>query len=76
MNLTEWFFVLSAGFLVLICEAINTVIEKAMDRITETYDIKIKDIKDMSAGFVLLAAIYAVIVGSIVFIPKIIEVLK
>ncbi len=67
----EWLFVLSCIFLMLIAEALNTIVEAAMDRITEGFDIKIKHIKDMSAAFVLICAIYTVVVGLVIFIPKI-----
>jgi diacylglycerol kinase len=70
LTTSEWLFVISASFFVLIAESVNTVVEKTMDRISEAYDVKIKNIKDMSAAFVLLTAIYAVIVGVLIFTPK------
>lgn len=56
--------------LVWITEMLNTCIEKAMDLITKEYHIKIKIIKDISAGAVLVAAIAAILIGLIIFIPK------
>jgi diacylglycerol kinase len=69
----EWLFVASSIFSVIIAEAINTVVEKSMDKITKSYDLEIKSIKDMSAAFVLLCAIYSIVIGAIIFIPKILE---
>jgi diacylglycerol kinase len=57
--------------LVWITEMLNTCIEKAMDLINKEYDLKIKVIKDLSAGAVLVAAAAALLTGLIVFIPKI-----
>jgi diacylglycerol kinase (ATP) len=56
--------------LVWITEMINTCIEKAMDMISKEYDVRIKVIKDISAGAVLVAAAAALIIGLFVFIPK------
>lgn len=61
---------LSIGF-VWIAEMFNTAIEKIMDFISEKNDKRIKLIKDISAAAVLSAAMIALIVGSIIFIPKI-----
>ncbi len=56
--------------LVWITEILNTAVEKAMDFITTEYNENIKIIKDLSAGAVLVAAIAALLIGLIVFIPK------
>jgi diacylglycerol kinase len=67
----EWLFILSALFLVLLTEAFNTTIEKICDEITLEHKESIKRIKDISAGAVLLAAIYSLVIGSIIFLPKV-----
>lgn len=54
-----------------ITEMLNTAIEKAMDFISLERHPEIKIVKDLAAGAVLVAAIAAVIVGCMVFIPKI-----
>lgn len=56
--------------LVWISEILNTCIEKAMDMISEKCDPRIKLIKDLSAGAVLVAAGAAAIIGFVVFLPK------
>ena len=53
-----------------ITEMLNTSIEKAMDVVSQEYHPKIKIIKDLSAGAVLVAAIAAFLIGLIIFIPK------
>ena len=54
-------------------EIFNTCIEKTMDFISTETHPQIRCIKDMSAGAVLVAAITAAVIGSIIFIPKIID---
>jgi diacylglycerol kinase (ATP) len=71
INLTEWLFVISAIFLVLVSELFNTALEGLCDLYSSAYHPKIKFIKDVAAGAVLLAAIYALVVACIIFIPKI-----
>ena len=66
----EWMLIITSSALVLVSEAINTAIEKTLDFISTEQNPKIAYIKDISAAFVLIAAIAAVIVGGVVFIPK------
>lgn len=70
---TEWLFVLSAIFLVWILELLNTAIEALCDLYSSEFNPKIKFIKDVAAGAVLLGAFYALAVAGIVFIPKIVS---
>lgn len=55
---------------VLVTEAINTSIEIDMDLTSPDYHPYAKDSKDVAAGAVLLATIGAVIIGLIIFLPK------
>ena len=48
---------------------INTAIEKLCNRITLNQDPEIKVIKDIAAGFVLMASFYALIVAAIILYP-------
>ena len=73
INKTETVAVVFAIAFVWVTEMINTSIEKAMDFITQERHPQIKNIKDMAAGAVLIAAIVAVVIGGIVFIPKIFQ---
>ena len=66
---TEWIAVLIMIVLVLCAEALNTCIEYICDLICPEYDLRIKRIKDVAAGAVLIVAIIAIIVGCIIFIP-------
>lgn len=69
----EWLFVISAICLVMIVEAINTAIEYTVDLVTDSYHTLAKYAKDVAAFAVVLACIYAVVIGFTVFIPYIIR---
>ncbi|MBR2563559.1 MAG: diacylglycerol kinase family protein [Paenibacillus sp.] len=64
---TDWMFVLAAVFLVLITELMNTAVEAAVDLAQPNIHPLAKAAKDTAAGAVLLAAVFAVIVGCFVF---------
>ena len=57
--------------MVLITEVINTAVEATIDLITDRYHPLAATAKNLAAGAVILAAVYAVITGYIVFFPKI-----
>ena len=59
--------------LVLALEMINTAIETLSDEVDLNYNKSIKKVKDASAGAVLIFSIFAVIVGVLIFIPKLIN---
>ena len=58
--------------LVWICEIFNTCVEKTMDFISLEKHPQIKLVKDLAAAAVLIMAVTAVIVGCLIFIPKLI----
>lgn len=66
---TSWAILLVCIAGVLASEVLNTAIEQAADRIESEYDDTIRDVKDLAAGAVLLAAVVAALVGVIVFWP-------
>ena len=70
VTLNEWIALLLATGFVWSAEIFNTAIEKIMDRESTAYDRQIGYIKDLAAAAVLIAAITAICIGSIVFIPK------
>lgn len=69
----EWAIIMLTIGLVLITEMINSSIEKVMDYVQPEIHLAVKHIKDVSAGAVLIAAIIAVVVGIMIFVPRIIE---
>ena len=56
--------------LVLTAELINTAIEYLGDAITLENNEFLRNAKDVSAGAVLVSAIFAVLIGLTIFIPK------
>lgn len=70
ISITEWMLQTLAIGLVIAAEGINTAIEKLSDYINPKQDTKIGLIKDISAGAVFMAAIAALILGLIIYIPK------
>ena len=65
----EWIFQTFAMGMVLSLEAANTAIEEIADFIHPDFHHKIGLIKDMAAGAVFFAAITAVVVGLVIYIP-------
>ena len=70
LDTIEWMMVLVCIGLVLISEIFNTCIEKLCDVVNSEYDKRIKDIKDLAAGAVLLAALVSFIVAIIIVIRR------
>jgi len=56
--------------LVFVAEIFNTSIEMLMDMLTAKYHIRIKLIKDIAAGIVVLTCLNAVAVGYILLLKK------
>ena len=69
VSIIEWILLIICSSLVLICETINTAIEKMCDYISPEHDLNIGRIKDIAAASVLICTIMSVIVGIIVFKP-------
>jgi diacylglycerol kinase (ATP) len=70
ISATEWMFQLLAVGMVLVAESLNTGIEKLCDFVHIDYHKRIGFIKDISAGAATFAAIIALIIGCIIYIPK------
>lgn len=66
----EWAIVLIMVTFVLTLELINTVVEGLVDLISPGFHPLAKVTKDMAAGAVLVAAIGALAVGAMLFVPK------
>ncbi len=69
---TELLLLIFATGFVWVAEMFNTCIEKTMDFVSATRHPQIKLIKDLAAGAVLVAAVTALTIGSVIFIPKLI----
>ncbi|MBL9116404.1 MAG: diacylglycerol kinase family protein [Verrucomicrobiaceae bacterium] len=65
----DWMWITLAMGMVWAAEAINSGLERLADRITRETDQEIGAAKDLAAGGVLAAAIAAVVIGALVFLP-------
>ena len=68
---TEWILQLLAIGLVMCTEGMNTAVENIADFVHPDFHVKIGRIKDVAAGAVFFAALIAVIIGLIIYLPYI-----
>jgi diacylglycerol kinase (ATP) len=68
----EWMFINIVIAMVWTAELFNTAIEALCDMVTLEKHPQIKFIKDVAAAAVLVSAIAAVVIGLIIFVPKIV----
>ncbi|RKT00509.1 diacylglycerol kinase family protein [Flavobacterium sp. 123] len=66
---TDWLFQIFAIGLVMSIEGLNTAVEKIADFIHPDYHQRIGFIKDIAAGAVFFAAVTAIIIGLIIYLP-------
>lgn len=76
ISTVEWVVCLTLCALVMALELVNTAVETAVDLCTEAYDPRAKVAKDTAAGAVLVAAVGAAIVGCVIFLPKLLEIVR
>lgn len=71
-NFTKLEFIMMLGSItmVVICEMINTAVEKTVDLCTQEFHPLAKIAKDVAAGAVLVSALYSVVVAYILFYNK------
>lgn len=68
---TEWIIQFLAIGMVMSIEGINTAIEEVANFIHPEYHSKIGFIKDIAAGAVFIAAVFASAIGLMIYLPKI-----
>lgn len=76
VSIIEWIILLTLIALVFAGEVLNTTFENLVDMYTKEITEEAKIIKDTAAGTVLILAVASAVIGLLIFIPKIIEVLK
>jgi diacylglycerol kinase len=67
----EWLWILLCIGLVIGLEMVNTAIETLANRLHPDRHPDIKIVKDVAAGAVLWAAVISVLVGALIFVPKV-----
>jgi len=70
---SDWIAIVLAAGIVFMSESFNTALEYLSDVISPGHNEKIGIAKDLAAAAVMISVITSVIVGLIVFIPKIIK---
>lgn len=63
----RWVLLLLSCCAVLVSEALNTAVEKLADKVSPEIDPLIRAAKDCAAGAVLISAIFAAVIGVILF---------
>lgn len=71
INATEWMLQTMCIGLVMAIEGANTAVEKICDFIHPDFNPKIGFIKDIASGAVFFAALAAIVVGTIIYYPRI-----
>ena len=72
----EWLIILICFMSVISSELFNTSLEKCVDLSSPNIDEVAKMAKDIAAGSVLVGAFFSAIIGLIIFLPKIILLVK
>ena len=72
ISTNEWILQCLSIALVMGIEGMNTAVEKLSDFVQPKFDEKIGFIKDISAGAVMLVSIAAVIIGCLIYLPKLV----
>ena len=76
ISLIEWIIVVFLITMVLVLELINTAFESMVDLYTQEYNKIAKATKDVIAGAVLVVCIFSFIIGILIFVPKVLELIK
>lgn len=71
LSIYEWITIIIAIFIVLLAELVNSVIERLIDYLKPEIHSDAKIIKDIGAGIVLVAALTSIVLGLLVFLPKV-----
>jgi diacylglycerol kinase (ATP) len=70
ISTNEWLWIILCIAMVLVAELFNTALEFLTDLVSPEYNKKAGLVKDMAAGAVLITAICAMVIGLIIFVPK------
>lgn len=76
LNATEWCIIIFCNAIVFTAEMLNTAIEWLTDLVSPDYNELAGKVKDVAAAAVLISATGAAIVGVIIFLPKLMLLIK
>lgn len=66
----EWCFLIIAFSAVMLMEIVNSAVERTADVLKPRIDKYVKEIKDIMAAAVMLSAVTCLIIGLIIFVPR------
>ena len=69
----EFMFIVFSIFFVIVSEIFNTAVESWCNMVSTEYNKYIKIAKDCAAAAVLVAAVNALVIGAIVFLPPLVN---
>ena len=72
LNSNEWLWITTALAVVVILELLNTALEVFVDLVSPEQNPKAGAIKDVASAAVLIGGLLALIIGLIIFVPKLI----
>lgn len=73
ISIIEWVIVILLINFVLVCELINTALEKTVDLYTKEYNETAKIVKDVAGASVFVMSIFSAVIGIVIFLPKVID---
>lgn len=76
VSLLEWCLLILIIGMILALEMVNTAMERCVDLVTKDYKELAKNAKDIAAGAVFIMSLFSVILGILIFLPKIILLLR
>lgn len=76
ISLLEWSLLTIVAGMVFIAELINTALETLSDIVDPEWNEKIRKAKDYSAAAVLISAIISLVVGTLIFLPGILNLFR
>lgn len=73
ISIIEWIVICFAIGFVICMEILNSAIENLADFVSPEYHNLIKKIKDISAAAVLISTISSIVIGILIFLPKMLD---
>ena len=76
VSIVDWLILLLTILMVLITEIYNTALEFTVDLFSTEYNKQAKKAKDISAAGVLITVFFAIFIGIIIFLPKLLSLIN
>lgn len=76
VSILEWCLLILVIGIILALEMVNTAMERCVDLVTKDYKELAKIAKDVAAGAVLIMSMFSVILGILIFLHKMLELIK